>query len=52
MDTREVIKAIQQIILASPMYGVYRNPDVGRQLPAQLPLTQFDKQKPTEPLKL
>lgn len=53
MGAREVIKAIQQIILASPMYGVYRTPDAGsKNLPNKLPLTQFDRQLPSEPLKL
>ena len=51
MDIRTTIKALQQLILASPMYGVWENPDVGRKLPERLPLTAFDTQKPTEPLK-
>lgn len=52
MDARDVIKATQQLILASPMYGVYQNPDLGRALPERLPLTAFDRQKPGAPLVL
>lgn len=53
MGAREVIKAVQQITLASPMYGVYLAPDVSsNNLPSRLPLTQFDKQAPNERLKL
>lgn len=52
MNSRDVIKGIQQMSLASPMYGIFKNPDHGRDLPQELPLTAFDRQKPTEPLKL
>lgn len=52
MTGREVIKGIQQMSLASPMYGVFQNPDHGRKLPDRLPLTAFDLQKPNERLKL
>lgn len=48
MDAKTIIKGIQQISLASPMYGIYRNPDKGRSVPQELPLTAFDRQKPTE----
>lgn len=51
MDTRLLIKSIQQMTLASPMYGIWRNPEPGREMPASLPLTAFDRQKPNEPLK-
>ena len=50
MTPRDVIKAIQQMSLASPMYGVYRNPDHGRFLPERLPLTAFDRQGVNERL--
>lgn len=50
MDARGLIKGLQQMALASPMYGVWKNPDKGRTLPERLPLTAFDRQKPTEPL--
>jgi hypothetical protein len=50
MDVRQTIKAIQQVVLASPMYGVWKNPDHGHELPATLPLLAFDRQGQTEPL--
>lgn len=52
MDARAIIKSLQQIVLASPMYGVWKNPDVGRQIPDRLPLSAFDWQGPREPLNL
>lgn len=52
MDTRRIIRSIQQIVLASPMYGVWKNPDRGRTLPERLPMSAFDRQKPNEPLVL
>lgn len=52
MNARTVIRALQQVTLASPMYGVWRNPDKGRAIPDRLPLIAFDWQKPTEPLRL
>lgn len=52
MNARTVIKALQQVTLASPMYGVWKNPDKGRDIPQRLPLTAFDWQKPNEPLRL
>jgi uncharacterized protein len=50
MGIPALVKQIQQVSLASPMYGVFQNPDLGRQLPERLPLTAFDWQRPTEPL--
>lgn len=52
MDARTLVRSLQQLTLASPMYGVWKNPDAGRQLPSRLYLAQFDTQKPTEPLVL
>lgn len=52
MSTIEVIKGIQQMSLASPMYGVWRCPDPKGTVPERLPLLQFDKQGPNERLKL
>lgn len=52
MSDRDLIKAIQQVALASPLYGIYRNPDAGRDIPKRLPLTAFDRQRPDEPLVL
>ena len=52
MAPRELIKNLNQMAFATPLYGVYRNPDCGRELPRQLPLVAFDWQAPDEPLKL
>lgn len=52
MDARLVVKAIQQMSLASPLYGVFRNPDKGREIPRRLPLAAFDRQPPNAPLDL
>lgn len=48
---RELIKNIQGLCFASPLYGCYINPDYGRELPDRIPLTAFDNQAPNEPLK-
>jgi uncharacterized protein len=50
MSMRDCLHALQQMVLASPLYGIYTNPDVGSSLPAVLPLTAFDAQKPAEKL--
>lgn len=52
MTPAEVIKGIQQMSLASPMYGVWKNPDPKGTVPERLPLLQFDRQGPNERLKL
>lgn len=52
MNAKTLVKSLQQLILASPMYGVWKNPDAGRELPERLPLSAFDWQAPTEPLNL
>ena len=50
---RRIIAKIQGLCFASPLYGLYRNPDSGRlDIPAQLPLLSFDMQRPNESLKL
>jgi uncharacterized protein len=51
MDERTIIKSIQQITLASPMYGIWKNPDRHVALPRRMPLTWFDNQLPNDPLK-
>ncbi len=51
MSTREVVKAIQQISLASPMYGVWKAIDKPGSVPDRLPLLAFDCQGTSEPLK-
>lgn len=52
MKLHDLVKQAQQITLASPMYGVFKNPDFGRSLPERLPLNAFNWQKPHEPLNL
>ncbi len=51
MSTSLVLRQLQQLVLSTPLYGVYMNPDYGRELPDQIPLTAFDAQPTTEPLK-
>jgi ABC-type ATPase with predicted acetyltransferase domain len=52
MSIATLVKQIQQITLSSPMYGVFENPDIGREMPEALPLSAFDWQKPREKLRL
>lgn len=52
MSPTELIKGIQQMCLASPMYGVWKCPDKKGSLPDRLPLMSFDWQKPNEPFNL
>jgi len=51
MTVRDVVKGIQQMSLASPMYGIWENPDLGFEVPQRMPLTAFDCQAPTERLR-
>lgn len=50
LPVRELIVQLQQMVLASPLYGVYENPDVGRDLPERISLSAFDNQMINEPL--
>ena len=52
MTFRDVIKGIQQVGLASPMYGVRQTTDPKGSVPQRLPLVAFDWQGPNEPLKI
>ena len=52
MPVPELLKNLQQMVLASPMYGVYENPDLERDLPSRIPILTFDRQRPDEPLDL
>ena len=47
---RRTIAKIQGLCFASPLYGFYRNPDAGKELPDLLPLLAFDMQPPTSTL--
>lgn len=50
MDLGDVVKNLQQLVFASPLYGIYENPDCGRKLPERIPLLAFDRQGVDEPL--
>jgi len=50
MTTEDLLRNLQQLILATPVYSVYVNPDVGRDLPKKIPLSCFDNQPTSEPL--
>lgn len=52
MGIDTVIKELQQLVFASPVYGLYENPDYGRTLPESIPLTAYDLQSVREPLKI
>lgn len=44
MEVGYLLKSLQQLVLASPLYGIYQNPDFGVELPARMPLLAFDHQ--------
>jgi hypothetical protein len=56
MEVGYLLKSLQQLVLASPLYGVYENPDFDlaadapRPLPARLSLLAFDTQPVNAPL--
>lgn len=52
MESAHLLRELQQLVFASPVYGIWTNPDLGRELPEKLPLSAFDLQKPNEPLRL
>lgn len=52
MTTDQLLRELQQLIFATPVYGVFTNPDYTTQLPDRLPLRAFDLQAPNEPLRL
>jgi len=52
LPVRELVYQTQQMVIASPLYGVYTNPDVGRELPARISIHAFDQQAVNEPLNL
>lgn len=47
-----LLRELQQLIFASPVYGIWENPDHKRELPKSLPLSAFDLQGPNEPLRV
>lgn len=52
MTAEALIGEIIQLVFATPVYGIWQNPDLGIELPQSLPLSAFDLQSPTEPLRL
>lgn len=52
MEPERILKYLQQVVLASPLYGIYENPDYQNQLPDKIPVTAFDNQDVNEPLDL
>lgn len=50
-EVERLIKYIQQLVLACPLYGIYDNPDYQTKLPDKLPVLAFDAQPPTEKFK-
>ncbi len=53
MSFSQIVREMQQLLFATPAYGVYENPDFGRKdMPNKLPLCAFDWQKTNEPLDL
>lgn len=45
-----LVRELQQLVFATPVYGLWVNPDTGLQLPRRLPLAAFDWQSPDEPM--
>lgn len=57
MEVGYLLKSLQQLVLASPLYGVYINPDASPEkgksvLPARVPIIAFDNQPVDRPLDL
>ena len=50
MTTDKLIKSLQQLVFAYPVYGIYLNPDKGRQLPERIPIGIFDKTPLNQPM--
>lgn len=52
MEPAHLLRELQQLVFASPVYGIWTNPDLGREIPQSLPITAFDLQGPNESLRL
>lgn len=52
MTPERILKYLQQVVLASPLYGIYENPDYKNDLPDKIPVTAFDNQGVNAPLNL
>lgn len=51
LNARTAVKQLQQLALASPLYGLWQNPDWRLPVPERLPLSAFDTQGPRERLR-
>lgn len=49
-EPKELVRHLQQLVLATPLYGFYMNPDFGRDMPERIPLSAFDRQPSDKPL--
>lgn len=52
MTPEHLLRELQQLVFASPVYGIWTNPDLGKEMPSSLPISAFDLQLPNEPLRL
>lgn len=52
MDDVYLLKSLQQVIFATPLFGIYKNPDYKILLPKRIPILAFDNQRVDEPLRL
>lgn len=50
LSLQVLVRELQQLVFATPVYGIWSNPDVGLKLPRRLPMRAFDWQKPNEPI--
>ena len=44
-----LVRELQQLVFATPVYGIWCNPDLGLELPKRLPVAAFDWQAPDAP---
>lgn len=52
MDAAHLLRELQQLVFASPVYGIWTNPDLGVEMPESLPLLAFDNQGPNQKLRM
>lgn len=50
LSVSTLVRELQQLVFATPAYGVWLNPEPGVALPDRLPLRAFDWQGPCEPI--
>ena len=50
MPIPKLIKGLQQLVFAFPVYGIYLNPDKGRELPERIPIAMYDHTSVQAPL--